>query len=792
MTKEKGSPKNRNATAKKEGEGETSEEFLMDVVAQRISGQNEKEGKKRKQFEVQRPAEKDQSAVEEILDDPETQVWISKGIPKHEEKGSDSTIREIVNDPETNEWLSKNSKKKNSSSGATETTPEGGRASNIPPDPDADVTQAQRTSLTRQPPVSVDPAQGRPGAYSAAPGTNLERNNTLRFSLLGNEGGDGTARDIAANGLSDSHLDPARELQLPASTNEIGSNREEDILLEAQLVEEGGNPENDTERQRILEEAARQRVLDEMMVNATTAVPVDEDAAAPSAAKRLCMFGGVGVVLIGIITLVLYFTLSGAPPKTVEITTTSTPTHQPSSAPTGEPTQQPDPKDCNDATELNIGDSILDLYEFNAPDTDDDLHASEWLWNATQGEEASIEPVCYPDEPFGGAYQVAKYGHWYRLTGSGELVTLKACSNATPADEWSVTPIIKTDVYTDDCEGQQCVSDFQHSELFDLNTSCATVSWSARTGADYSILVYASDPWGGLDANDPFWISVDLPFNNICEQAVAMGKERTSLTGSIIFDALAEDSICDPSLPGAWYFVRGTGSVLTVTTCGSIIPTNITVYKGSTCGGLECVEDAVDTPCGQQSRLAWVSTRGETYYIHVTSTNVGQFSLQVLGTEFVLLADNDVCLSAESIEFPLANNVTVPVGFSSVDPGLSIMSDVACALFGGLGPAKKGVWYKMVGTGEALEAFCPGANTLWLHGECGQCTIAAGCSSLGCVTVWDFLADDGLLLWNETESIPLYLFVYVNEEDENTEECVLDISLSTVDVTQGISFPGKL
>jgi hypothetical protein len=196
------------------------------------------------------------------------------------------------------------------------------------------------------------------------------------------------------------------------------------------------------------------------------------------------------------------------------------------------------------------------------------------------------------------------------------------------------------------------------------------------------------------------------------------------ITGSTVpatFDFVGLCDGIDTTAPGVWYKVVGTGEEFIISTCHqTLFDTTISVFRGSSCGLLQCV-GANDDYCGQQSRVFVDSDLGTTYFIlvHGYQGGTGQFNLNVATRETLY---NDLCNDAQSVAlntFVLGDNLFAKVDFSdltSCDSTISIT-----------GPT---VWYSVLGTGGDLMASLCDIQTAFDT----QISVFSGtCTSLVCI-----------------------------------------------------------
>jgi hypothetical protein len=137
----------------------------------------------------------------------------------------------------------------------------------------------------------------------------------------------------------------------------------------------------------------------------------------------------------------------------------------------------------------------------------------------------------------------------------------------------------------------------------------------------------------------------DSPENDVCDKSELIIPGGNSILG-MTNQAIVDDVIpcTGRSLsPGLWYSVKGTGSGLKVSTCGSVtdFDTQISVYTGS-CDTLQCVasnDDTVNGECGLgQSVAGFFGDDGVVYHIkvHGFRSAMGIFELEIRETDLAL------------------------------------------------------------------------------------------------------------------------------------------------------------
>jgi hypothetical protein len=182
------------------------------------------------------------------------------------------------------------------------------------------------------------------------------------------------------------------------------------------------------------------------------------------------------------------------------------------------------------------------------------------------------------------------------------------------------------------------------------------------------------------------------PENERCINAIPIACGET-VSGETFPDGfIANPPYCTRSFTGngQWFAVRGTGTELTVSMCGSDYDTALGVYTGA-CDALECVTANDDGRCGLQSEVTFMSVPDETYYIFATgfSTATGTFTLSLECEEINPELVNTVCTGA----LPLTCGETVE-GWTTYEGPIS--PPAAC----GMAFTGPGRWFTLTGTGD--------------------------------------------------------------------------------------------
>ncbi|MCK7591764.1 T9SS type A sorting domain-containing protein [Subsaxibacter sp. CAU 1640] len=226
-------------------------------------------------------------------------------------------------------------------------------------------------------------------------------------------------------------------------------------------------------------------------------------------------------------------------------------------------------------------------------------------------------------------------GVWYKVQGTGYSIIASTCEGT------NFDTVIA--VFSGDCGSISCYANDDDSCDGGVGSTLASeVEFETQLGSTYYIFV---TPFSSFTSNPgPFTLSLTCagppPPNQACLDAVGISCGQ-STTGSTVGYEINDFDTCVTSLntaPGRFYKVEGTGSDITVNTCGSSYDTKLGIFRGD-CAGLICVAGNDDAPssayCGgsftTQSSVTFSSQAGTVYYIYVTgySSNAGNFVLNV-------------------------------------------------------------------------------------------------------------------------------------------------------------------
>jgi YD repeat-containing protein len=325
---------------------------------------------------------------------------------------------------------------------------------------------------------------------------------------------------------------------------------------------------------------------------------------------------------------------------------------------------------------------------------------------------------------------------WYTVSGTGGALVLCTCGSSYDT---------QIAVYTGNCGSLTCVGGADGafcptgpaSGQWDWGPS--RFSWCSSLGTTYLIRVF-----GYYGEVGDFTLDVldDGPLtNDNCPDAIAINELPANILGSTSCAAPNEGGVVfiptcsgnDESFaPGVWYKLVGTDDLITATVYGSSYKTQIAVYTGA-CDdeeGLQCVGGSSSYFQGFPyhycwSRFSWKGTADTTYLIYVMGIDtgayypsVGEFMLNV--TNDGSAPSNDSCQSAIEVSLPASiASWTTDAAWDESVPYCD----------GNNGWEGRGLWYKVVGTGNALTAStCLGSSY-----DTQIAVFTGACDNLACV-----------------------------------------------------------
>jgi hypothetical protein len=214
------------------------------------------------------------------------------------------------------------------------------------------------------------------------------------------------------------------------------------------------------------------------------------------------------------------------------------------------------------------------------------------------------------------------------------------------------------------------------------------------------------------------------PVNDSCLNAIDVSPPATAI-GSTAFATADAVPPCGglPGDVGVWYRVQGTGTKITISTCGSdVVDTRLAVFCGP-CHGLSCVISN-DDGCGQRSQLHWCSQATAEYLILVSTASgtTGNFELTV-SADGQPCADPAQCIRCGD---PQTGNC-----FNDLGPGQPACNNAACCEFVcGIDPFCCSVTWDQLCVTEALKK-CGNCGSP-VAGDCFTDTRTVGCDDAMC------------------------------------------------------------
>jgi len=310
---------------------------------------------------------------------------------------------------------------------------------------------------------------------------------------------------------------------------------------------------------------------------------------------------------------------------------------------------------------------------------------------------------------------------WYTVQGNGKAITVSTCAPGTEIP----TSIA---VYSGSCDGPDglvCETGGNYDYSCVEEKVAATVAWFASDGVDYYIEVRSEDGFGGS-------IEVKMTESpntkqSFCQTAseVAIDEKKTigllELTSGGQFIEAEVSCGYEFEGVGAWYYMVGDGSVVSASTCSSILSfdSSVSIFSGS-CGNLVCIGwngasfegssdslECIDSSIFYGREVRWRTGVGEIYYILVQG--IGSSPKPLTGNIFLSIAsvgapENDLCMNAQTINLADNFQVTGFTNLASQDQSIGRITSgddgSTCDSISSGGD----LWYRVVGEGSVLQA----------------------------------------------------------------------------------------
>lgn len=581
------------------------------------------------------------------------------------------------------------------------------------------------------------------------------------------------------------------EEQLPMSFHDEeeqvpddSANQDDGFLVQATLVSDS----TDLERAQY-EEDTRQRLMDEMILDAHAAevVEFDEEAQKRRRRRNYVYFGCGLLILVAVILGTVLGTRGSGEPEveTIEVIRNITPAPSLSSFPSSGPTQAPStsvaPSKLSSelpsrspslAPSVSMIPSELpsahpsDLPSSSPTDTPD----NNYCWEATP---ISIGETAYFDTSVGSltpsallaAAQSTGPSIVSSLTPSALAAAAKSTgpsivpptivSSLTPsalvADEWqTISPTIDPSG-TSSPAPSQLVADSGVEESSDVGSSPQATNGPTFITISKESTKAKNDP--GLPASNIF----ARRQSTLPQQMFTLPQERQFLEDGILVQEITDCiSGVAYSAPGRWFKFRGVGPVA-VTTCHqeTTVNTSIQLYSDV----LECQVDMGGPETCQPNILqsnqsgcqtfAWNSVVGRDYLIlaHEDTYTYG-YSGGMLALSII---NNDKCQNAFG-PFAIGDSF-----FASLTSDAATMDENVPECGSANKPSHPGVWFQMRGTGGLVKA-----DTCDRSVASTQVSVFTGsCDNLECVSGnRNACGSQSLVSWNSEAGVLYYILVH--------------------------------
>jgi subtilisin-like proprotein convertase family protein len=269
---------------------------------------------------------------------------------------------------------------------------------------------------------------------------------------------------------------------------------------------------------------------------------------------------------------------------------------------------------------------------------------------------------------------------------------------------------------------------------------------------------------GATDLNAP-------PFNLASGQTIVVNDNNTGATSDGPGAANATEcgftnSSQTSGALGLWYKFVGTGNYVEFSTCQQATDMTIRMYCGPDCSTLTCV-GADDDGCVTNSlgsRLGVCTAPGQTYFVLIarygTATAGAAFAFTVVdsgapcGATTCGVPANDDCANAQ----PMTVGQTVRGNTSAATSDTA--AQTGC---GASATTQRGVWFRVAGTGDVLQASTctpnTGSNTIIsvFSGVCGSLTCIGNNATTTCgASVRD---DTAVVVFPSTAGVDVYILV---------------------------------
>jgi hypothetical protein len=312
--------------------------------------------------------------------------------------------------------------------------------------------------------------------------------------------------------------------------------------------------------------------------------------------------------------------------------------------------------------------------------------------------------------------------------------------------------------------------------ICDKGSSTGSVMWLAEATETYYVYVTGKNETAG-----DFDLFLGRNKDASCNFGTRLDPNSVGFLASTKFENPRNVESCGytgyHTAPGLWFSVMGTGTMLEVSTCGSLLDldTQISVF-GSACDSLECIGGTgQDTPCGDNGSVSWQTEKDEVYNIYVSgrSSRVGDF---VLNINEVPVADGFTCDGSLPLE----------LGSTTIQSNTTAAPSESVDLCTG-SSAVRGVWHQFIGTGMTMKISVCNDETDF---DARVSLFTGSCNGLSCVAYTQSrCGDNDEILITTHVGMTYHLFVHgpdsvsignyllTIEETEINDSCAMSSSL---------------
>jgi hypothetical protein len=208
-----------------------------------------------------------------------------------------------------------------------------------------------------------------------------------------------------------------------------------------------------------------------------------------------------------------------------------------------------------------------------------------------------------------GAWQTTQaVGSWYIIQGSDTVIKASIRAALSHGDEIFIS------VFEGSCTSLICVDSTAHRE------GAMSVSWDSSSDLLYYIFVHS--PKGLTRSFELKLEQFKRPFNDDCDASLpelvpSNELVRGSTEGATV-DADLGNCHDQPSGPGVWYRVVGTGHFMNLIQNNTYNETRISVFSGNNCNDITCL-DGFHFDGQHRGPVSWTTVQGENYFVHVQS-----------------------------------------------------------------------------------------------------------------------------------------------------------------------------